>query len=312
MNLCNAELRQANLSQANLSGADLRGANLRWADLSGANLTGADLDQARLSGANLYGANLSNANLLNATLVHADLTQANLIHADWVGADLTGAALTGAKIYAVSRFGLKADDVTCDWVDRANGDRSLIQRFSAEAAQKYFNATPPTVQIIVDRPLDPDANFVLAATYRQIARQYPGLSHPPSIEVNSRRTIISFRIEQDDQLFPTAFVAIIPFSDATFTQKNLITLLRMIQPQTGNNLGVRFSNLVVQLSVALTQTIRKIGEIKIQPIPLDNEAVSSFFPVADPNYTVQFHRRNFDGSLPPRLWQTFNKFAGSH
>jgi len=33
----------------------------------------------------------------------------------------------------------------------------------------------------------------------------------------------------------------------------------------------------VQLSVAMTQTIRKIGEIKIQPIPLDNEAVSSFF-----------------------------------
>ena len=278
VNLCNAELRQANLSQANLSGADLRGANLRWADLSGTNLTGADLGEARLSGANLYGANLSNANLLNATLVHADLTQANLIHADWVGADLTGAALTGAKIYAVSRFGLKADDITCDWVDLSpNGDRSDIQRFSAEKAQKYFNATPPTVQIIVDQPLDPNANFILAATYRQIALQYPGLSNPPSIEVNSRRTIISFRIEQDEQLFSTAFVAIIPFSDAAFTQKNIITLLRMIQPQTANNLGVRVSNLVAQLSVALTQTIRKIGEMKIQPVRLDNETVSTFF-----------------------------------
>ena len=285
VNLCNAELRQANLSQANLSGADLRGANLRWADLSGANLTGADLDEARLSGANLYGANLSNVNLLNATLVHADLTQANLIHADWVGADLTGAALTGAKIYAVSRFDLKADDITCDWVDLSpNGDRSHIQRFTPEESQRFFNATPPTVQIIVDRPLDPDANFVLAATYRQIAAQYSGLSHPPSIEVNSRRTVISFRIDEDEQLFPTAFVAIIPFSDAAFTQKNLITLIKMIQPQSGNNLGVRVSNLVVQLNVALTKTIRKIGEIKIQPIRLDRESASSFFQ--SPTQTV--------------------------
>jgi len=220
---------------------------------------------------------LSNANLLNATLVHADLTQANLIQADWVGADLTGAALTGAKIYAVSRFGLKADDITCDWVDLSpNGDRSEVQRFSAERAHKYFNATPPTVQIIVDRPLDPNANFILAATYRQIALQYPGLSNPPSIEVNSRRTIISFGIEQDEQLFSTAFVAIIPFSDAAFTQKNILTLLRMIQPQTANNLGVRVSNLVAQLSVDLTQTIRKIGEMKIQPVRLDNETVSTF------------------------------------
>ncbi|MEG4403932.1 pentapeptide repeat-containing protein [Microcoleus vaginatus GB2-A3] len=285
VNLCNAELRQANLSQANLSGADLRGANLRWADLSGANLSGADLDEARLSGANLYGANLSNVNLLNATLVHADLTQANLIHADWVGADLTGAALTGAKIYAVSRFDVKADDITCDWVDLSpNGDRSHIQRFTPEESQRFFNATPPTVQIIVDRPLDPDANFVLAATYRQIARQYPALSHPPSIEVNSRRTIISFKIEQDEQLFPTAFVAILPFSDAAFTQKNLITLIKMIQPQSGNNLGVRVSNMVVQLNVALTKAMRKIGEMKIQPIRLDREPMSSFFQ--SPTQTV--------------------------
>ncbi|MCU0547302.1 MAG: pentapeptide repeat-containing protein [Oscillatoriaceae cyanobacterium Prado104] len=286
--LCNAELRQANLSQANLSGADLRGANLRWADLSGANLTGADLDEARLSGANLYGANLSNVNLLNATLVHADLTQVNLAHADWVGADLTGAALTGAKLYAVSRFNLKADDITCDWVDlSANGDRSHIQRFSPEEAHRFFNATPPTVQIIVDRALDPEANYILAATYRQIAQQYSGLCRPPSIEVNSRRTIVSFRIEQDEQLFATAYVGIIPFSDAAFTQKNIITSIKMVQPQSGNNLGVRVSNLVAQLSVGLTQTIRKIGEMKIGPVHPDDRAVSGFFQ--SPTQTVLFN-----------------------
>lgn len=285
VNLSNAELRQANLSQANLSGADLRGANLRWADLNGADLTGADLDEARLSGANLYGANLSSANLLNAILVHADLTQANLIRADWVGADLTGAALTGAKLYGVSRFGLKADDITCDWVDLSpNGDRSQVQRFTPEESHKFFNATPPTVQIIIDRPLEPDANFALAATYRQIAQQYAGLSHPPSIEVNPRRTILSFSIENDEQLFSTGYVGILPFNDAASTQKNIITILRMLQPQNSNNLGVRVSNRVAQLSVSLTQTIRKMGELKIQPILQENEAVSSFFKA--PTQTV--------------------------
>lgn len=277
VNLSNAELRQANLSQANLSGADLRGANLRWADLNGANLAGADLDEARLSGANLYGANLNHANLLNAILVHADLTQANLIRAEWVGADLTGAALTGAKLYAVSRFGLKADDITCDWVDLSpNGDRSQIQRFTPEESQKFFNATPPTVQIIVDKPLDTDANYALAATYRQIAQQYPGLSVPPSIEVNPRRTILSFTIENDEQLFSTAYVGILPFSDAASTQKNILSLIKMLQPQNGTNLGVRLSNRVAQLSVALTQTMRKIAELKIQQPLLEDSAVLSF------------------------------------
>lgn len=278
VNLSGAELRQANLSQAILSGADLRGANLRWADLSGANLNEADLDEARLSGANLYGANLSHANLLNATLVHADLTQANLIHADWVGADLTGAALTGAKLYAVSRFGLKADDITCDWVDLSpNGDRSQIQRFTPEESQKFFNATPPTISIIVDRPLDADAHFALAATYRQIAKLYLAMCNPPSIEVNPRRTVISFRIDNDEQLFPTAYVAILPFNDAASTQKNIINLVKMLQPQTSSSLSVRTSNRVAQLGVALTQTIRKAGEIKMQLTALPPESGAIFF-----------------------------------
>ncbi|OCR01981.1 hypothetical protein BCD67_05735 [Oscillatoriales cyanobacterium USR001] len=277
-NLNNAELRQANLSQANLSGVDLRGANLRWADLNGADLTGADLDEARLSGANLYGANLNNANLLNSILVHADLTQANLIHADWVGSDLTGAALTGAKLYGVSRFGLKADDITCDWVDLSpNGDRSQVQRFTPEESHNFFNATPPTVQIIIDRPLETDANFALAATYRQIAQQYPGLSSPPSIEVNPRRTILSFSIENDENLFSTAYVGIFAFNDAGLTQKNIINIIRMLQPQNNNNLSAKVSNRVAQLSIALTQIIRKMGEIKIQPALTENETTSRFF-----------------------------------
>ena len=263
--LINAELRQANLSQANLSGADLRGANLRWADLSGANLTGADLDDARLSGANLYGANLNHANLLNAVLVHADLTQANLIQADWAGAELTGASLTGAKLYGVSRFGLKAKDITCDWVDVSpNGDRSQVLCFTPEESQQFFNATPPNVQIIVDRPLEPDSFVALASTYRHISQQYPSINLPPNIEVNHRRTIISFRLENDWELFTTAYVVIIPFKDASVSQKNLVKTIGRIQNKKNNNLDIRTANKVTKIGVALKKIIDDFQDLKNQ------------------------------------------------
>lgn len=261
--LSNAELRQANLSQANLSGADLRGANLRWADLSGANLTGADLDDARLSGANLYGANLYHANLLNGVLVHADLTQANLIEADWAGAELTGSSLTGAKLYGVSRFGLKAKDITCDWVDMSpNGDRSKVLCFNAEESRKFFNATPPTVQIIVDRPLAPDSFMALASTYRQISERYPSINLPPNIEVNNRRTILSFLVESDRELFTTAYLVIIPFKDANLLQKNIVKIIGGIQNKKNKNLDVRTLNKVTKIGVSLKKIIDGLQEIK--------------------------------------------------
>ena len=263
--LNNAELRQSNLSQANLSGADLRGANLRWADLSGANLTGADLDETRLSGANLYGANLSHANLLNGVLVHADLTQANLILADWAGADLTGASLTGAKLHGVSRFGLKAKDITCDWVDMSpNGDRSYVLSFTPEESQQFFNATPPTLEIIVDRPLAPDSFMALASTYRHIARQYPHIHLPPNIEVNHRRTLLSFKMETDWELFTTAYVVIIPFKDANLIQKNLVKTLGKIQNKKNNNLDIRTANKVTKIGVSLKKIIDGLQELKNQ------------------------------------------------
>lgn len=284
-NLGDAELRQANLSQANLMGADLRGANLRWADLNGANLYGADLNDARLSGANLYGANLSEASLVNAILVHADLTQANLIRADWGGADLTGAALTGAKLYAISRFGLKADDLTCDWVDLSpNGDRTQIQKFTTEESRRFFNATPPTVQISIGQPLDIDAHFALADTYRQIANQHGLINKPPNIEITYRRTTLSFRVENDDQLFPIAYAAILPFEDAITTQKNLLISLKILQSQKNDGINVRLANLVGQITVAMTQTVRKIDSIKIHYLNQNLAIKPEFF--AYPTQTV--------------------------
>ncbi|AKG23832.1 pentapeptide repeat-containing protein [Calothrix sp. 336/3] len=228
-NFREAELRQTNLTHANLSGANLSGANLRWADLSGANLRWADLSGAKLSGANLIGADLSHANLTNASLVHADLTEARLIKAEWVGADLSGATLTGAKLYSTSRFGLKTDNITCEWVDLSPaGDRKIIQNFTSEDARDFFNETPPTIRIIVDRSLDHEAHFAIAGAYYQIAQQYRSLQQPPTMEIGRRRTVLTFRIENDASLFALAYLVILPFRDANSTQKNIQKVLTMI------------------------------------------------------------------------------------
>ncbi|NMG57550.1 hypothetical protein E1H12_03180 [Geitlerinema sp. P-1104] len=258
--LSNAELRHARLHRANLSGASLRGANLRWADLSGANLRWADLSEAKLSGANLIGADLSCANLLNTSFVHADLTQTNLIRADWEGADLSGAILTGAKLYGVARFNLTTEGMSCDWLDLSpNGDHSQIARFDSENFEKFFNQTPPVVQLVVDMPISSDAHRVLADIYHQLSQQYPEMNQPPSIDVGYRRTILTFRVDSDELLLPTAYVAVLPFQDAGATQKTLVNLVRSLQSSSPDLSGVKAANQAAKLSVATIQRLRKVS-----------------------------------------------------
>ncbi|MGB3401366.1 MAG: pentapeptide repeat-containing protein [Microcoleaceae cyanobacterium] len=252
-----AELRQANLTYANLSGADLSGANLRWADLRGANLSGADLSEANLSGANLSGANLSRANLLKASLVHTDLTQTNLIKADWMGADISGATLTGAKLYNVLRFNLKAEEITCEWVDlSANGDHSQIYKFDSESLNKFFNQALPTVRLTIDAPLTQDANLALATIYHKIAQDHSILRHPPSIEIDSRRTTLTFQVNRETCLFTIGFLSVFPFEDAAQTQKNLINLMRQIQDQTTTQKAR------TQVLGTMAEVVAKANEIK--------------------------------------------------
>lgn len=267
-NLRDAELRQANLSRANLSGANLSGANLRWADLSGTDLTWADLTGAKLSGANLNGANLSNANLTGASLVHANLAGAKLIKAEWVSADLTGATLTGAKLYATSRFGLKTDGIICEWIDLSpTGDSSIIQYFTPEGSRDFFNATSPTITIVVDKPLDHEANFAISGAYFQIAQQYLKLKQPPSLENSRRRTVFTFRIDSDEALLPTACITILPFQDAKSTQRNLVTVIEMMKSDdTSNDASIPFHRIQSfnqQLEEALSQadTIKQVKNI---------------------------------------------------
>lgn len=278
-NLRDAELRQVNLSRANLSGADLSGANLRWADLSGANLCWADLSGAKLSGANLIGADLSNAHLLNTSLVHADMTQARLIKANWIGADLTGATLTGAKLHAVSRFGLKTEGLTCEWIDLSpNGDKSEIFHLSTdEGSRKFFNETLPTVRIIIDAPLDLEANLALASTYHQIARLYPPLRQAPSIEVGVRRTTLIFLIDSDAELFNIAYLAILPFQDAAATHRSIVKLVKMLRAQQLENLGSEEQKRIRQLTAALSQAIAQIDAIDLSNVTSNSEPSVKFF-----------------------------------
>lgn len=292
-NLKVTDIRQANLSCANLSGADLSGANLRWCDLSGANLRWADLSKAKLSGANLIGADLSNANLLNTSFVHADLTQARLIKAHWIGADLSGAVLTGAKLYAVSRFGLKTAALTCDWLDLSpKGDGSEIFYLSSEGLQKFFNESLPTVRIFIDAPLDLNANLALASTYHQLAQIYPAFNQAPSIEVDARRTALTFRIESNAELFTIAYLAILPFSDGASTGRNILTIINTLKSQNLDELGIKKPKQIQQLITEISQAIEQIDSFENYQIIVQNIKKLNFFQA--PTHTVIINSSNQD------------------
>jgi uncharacterized protein YjbI with pentapeptide repeats len=288
--LRNAELRQVNLSRANLQGADLSGANLRWADLSGADLRWADLSDAKFSGANLTGADLSHATLLDATLVHVDLTRANLAGVDWAGADLSGSTLTGAKLYGVSPFGVTTKGAICRWIDLSqNGDQSKVYQFQTENPQEYFNEKPPTVQVIVDDRLGAAANCALAVTYQQIAQHSGQLIPVPSIEVYRRRTILTFELERDEQLFLAAYVAVFPFDDAKPTEQNSLQVVQSIPSQVFHSDARRlqqFQELVTRLSYQ----VKQVNAIKqLQSIPIAIKKVPFF---QSPTRTVLTNSNN--------------------
>ncbi|WNZ48415.1 pentapeptide repeat-containing protein [Leptolyngbya boryana CZ1] len=270
-----AELRQATLNRANLQGANLRGANLRWADLSGANLRWADLTGAKLSGANLTGADLSHAILLDATLVHVDLSRSNLAHVDWAGADLSGSNLTGAKLYAVSPFGVKTAGATCRWIDLSqNGDQSQIYQFISENLSEYFHESPPIVELVIDDRLSSDAHCALAVAYQQLARQKNAIV-PPQIEVHKRRTILRFALDRDEDLFSTAFIAILPFTDAKVAQSNLLHLLKSVPLQEiDDSIGIQAFQVLVKV---LSDSIQKIDRSKlVQAIPTAIQKIRFF------------------------------------
>ncbi|MFP4299052.1 MAG: pentapeptide repeat-containing protein [Spirulinaceae cyanobacterium] len=291
VNLRDAELSQANLNRSNLSGADVRRSNLRWVDLSGANLSWADLSDAKLSGANLIGSDLSHANLVNTSLVHADLTQARLIEAEWVGADLTGATLTGAKLYGVPRFGLKTEGVACHWVDLSpGGDRSQIYRLTPEKAKRFFNQTLPTVQVIIDAPYTLPANLALAAYYERIGEVYPPLKQPPSVEVSSRRTYLTFKTDTNQHIFALAYCAVLPFRDSSATEHYLMAVLEQLQAAQFDTIGVREHSQIRSILANLKSVYEQIKIVRKEAAAFQTEAAKPFLQA--PTHTILTNSSN--------------------
>jgi hypothetical protein len=145
------------------------------------------------------------------------------------------------------------------------GDDSQIQWLKFEEVGQFFNMTPPTVRITIERVLDPAAHMSIAMAYYQIARCYPDLRTSPSIEIGDRRTILTFRLENDLKLFAVAWMAILPFQDAKITQQNLLNLVRSLQLQASDKLLTsRFKSIrriEKYLNIAI-ETERKIQKNK--------------------------------------------------
>ena len=220
--------------------------------------------------------------MTNASLVQADLSDAKLIKAEWVGADLTGATLTGSQLYATSRFGLKTNDIICEWVDLSpNGDRSVIQKFNPEESKCFFNKTSPTVKIIVDKPLGYEDHLVLAGAYYQISRCVAhieqSLEEPPSIEVGSRRTVITFRINSDELLFTAAYMAIIPFKDAEYTQKSIYMAVDTITNENIAYFCFSNPNIVPKLRTLIKQAVLDVNYVKKMKGYLYHSGKKEFF-----------------------------------
>lgn len=259
-----AEMRHANFQRANLSGANLSDANLRWVDLSGANLRWADLSNAKLSGANLSGADLSNAILSHASLVHADLSQACLSRVHWVGADLSQATLTGAKLYETPRFGIQTEELVCEWIDLSpGGDRAQVHNFAnSQQAQQFFRPARPRVQLSIDSNLDHYDHFVLASFYHQVARKFSLFKHPPSFDIDQRRTILSFVLEQETDLLALAYLAVHPFREVKSAQDNIQKLLETLQ-SLETKLTAAEQKAVEQTSLQLKPLVNKLKPIKM-------------------------------------------------
>jgi uncharacterized protein YjbI with pentapeptide repeats len=268
-NLQEAELVQSNLTNANLAQADLRNADLRGADLTGASLRGADLRNANLTGAKLFKADLKYANLVDADFTTADLSQSNLIKVEWSGVDLTRAMLTGAKIYGTSRFGIKTKNIICDWVDLSSeGDRSKIYDLTPQTIKKFFNETAPKIKITIEAPLNLKSNLVLATVYEKITKSCSIIKQPPSIQILSHRTVLTFTLEHNDQLFSAAYLAIFPFSDRPLTHRHLVQLLKSLKVNEYKQLNLIDRQRMQDLKIALNDAISRLAPIK--PLPLES------------------------------------------
>ena len=130
------------------------------------------------------------------------------------------------------------------------------------------------MQIFVDAPLDFESNLILMTIYYKLAQVYPVMNRPPSIEVDYRRTTLTFVVEREEHLFPLACMIIFPFDDSSPTQKNIINLMKKIKEE---NLG---RNRKIQILTAMNQVIVKANEFKLLVKESQSDSRSIFFKSA--------------------------------
>lgn len=294
-----AELRHANLVKADLRGANLRGANLRWADLSGAILHEADLTDAKLSGAILIGADLRGATLVNTTLVHADLSNACLQHAYCIGSDWSGATLTGVRLHGAICHNLVVTETTCDWIDLSpQGDQSDIHHFAhGDAIQTFFNRHPPQVQVVIDVAMTQGAHAQLAAAYGMLSEGVSWFKHPPNVEINRRRTVLTFQTEAEVTLMAIAFLAVWPFQDHRALRTSLLELvtteLSPLPPAHGQILSTLEATLSQVDSLGGIDLRQQLEESPFFAAPLQVKLTNGSGQGLDLYHNPRFGVRNF-------------------
>ena len=204
-----------------------------------------------------------------------DLTRANLSNIDWAGADFSGAHMTGTKLYGTKLHGAKLGEITCRWLDLSlNGDRSTVYHFQTEDAYEFFYRSAPTVQITLDDCLDPDSHSLLAATYRKLSRVTP--IPAPNITVSRHRTILSFELENDRDLFLMAAAGIFPFQDAALTQDSLQQILMAsAQDSEIQDSGILSSLKLLQDLMPILHQLRSNLDHPFFQIPTDTQVVNS-------------------------------------
>jgi uncharacterized protein YjbI with pentapeptide repeats len=121
------------LTEAILSNEDLKNVNLSHAKLRGSSLRGANVSCAILKQTNLRGVNFTDVNLTNSDMKGADLSGAIFI-----GTELKNADISGCRVYGISAWDLKTENLKQDNLIITKNDEPEITVDNLEIAQFVY------------------------------------------------------------------------------------------------------------------------------------------------------------------------------
>lgn len=97
------------------------------------------------------------------------------------------------------------------------------------------------------------------------------------MEIGRRRTVFTFRVDSDAALFPTAYIAILPFKDAATTQSNIHTVVEIINREDISTQGENKSDRLKQLSALIEEARNNVDVIRQMQKNLEIAAKLNFF-----------------------------------